>query len=78
MFSRLNDSTWFASRRKLPLQVAYLVLVLLAMILTGVRISNLNNRVARSDTLAIVMVSHQIPSDYLHLYARIEAHIPDP
>ncbi|KAJ1337580.1 hypothetical protein MN608_00433 [Microdochium nivale] len=77
MFSRLANSPWFAAGRKLPLQAVYLTLVLIAMILTGVRISKLQGQVSRSDTIAIVMgvksivfVAYQISTTYVEKLRR--------
>ncbi|KXJ97587.1 hypothetical protein Micbo1qcDRAFT_200256 [Microdochium bolleyi] len=55
MLSKLADNPWFAAKRKLPLQAVYITFVLVAMVLTGVRISKLPGQVSRSDTIAIVM-----------------------
>lgn len=66
MFSKLSDNRWFGSHRKTPLQVVYLMLVFLAIVLTGVRISKIQGPTTRSDTLAIVMVGRLVPSASNH------------
>ena len=54
----LFDNKWFSSHLKLRLHIAQLTLVLLAIILTGIRIKFKVGPVTRSDTIAIVMVLH--------------------
>ncbi|KEZ40887.1 hypothetical protein SAPIO_CDS7881 [Scedosporium apiospermum] len=72
MFSKLSDNRWFGSHRKTPLQVVYLMLVFLAIVLTGVRISKIQGPTTRSDTLAIVM---GIKSIIIFTYQLITSHV---
>lgn len=55
-FDKLERHRCFESRRKLLLQGVYTTLVLVAIIITGVKLNSMTGPRTRSDTLAIVMV----------------------
>jgi len=68
----LFDNKWFSSHLKLRLHIAQLTLVLLAIILTGIRIKFKVGPVTRSDTIAIVMVLPFLVTIYRFHIANIQ------